>query len=263
MGSNMPTMVEWVNQTVVGTPGTGTITLGNAVDSSHIRLQDDPRITDGAKVLYTAEDSGNRENGIGTYTATGTLLSRDTISAKLEAGVLTRNPGTGLTLSSNTKISITGIVDSIGILVGRQITRNSNLINTSTPTVSVNDNKPTSSEGVEIATVTYTPKFPDSILKVRANVGYYYGDSLRLFQLFLLRDADTTSDFVSVGLGYSQNHDSILVEGEYLANGITSTTFKVRGGVDGGTSYVNGAAGARRKGGAVNTFIEVLEYRQN
>jgi len=57
--------------------GTGTITLGSAVNA----FQDFSVIGDGNTTYYTIVDStaGSWEVGIGTYTASGTTLSRDTI----------------------------------------------------------------------------------------------------------------------------------------------------------------------------------------
>ena len=104
----MAILVDWVCQSVSGTPGTGTITLGSAVNG-FIRFQDDTRLTDGATVYYTIEDGANRERGIGTYTASGTTLARTVIHAKIESGSYSENPGTGLDLTSNAIVSCSAI----------------------------------------------------------------------------------------------------------------------------------------------------------
>jgi hypothetical protein len=57
------------------TTGTGTFTLGSAVDG----YQDFSVIGDGNQTYYTITDGTDWEVGIGTYTSSGTTLSRDTI----------------------------------------------------------------------------------------------------------------------------------------------------------------------------------------
>lgn len=75
------------------TTGTGTLTLGSAVSG----FQDFSVIGDGNTTYYTITDqSGNWEVGIGTYTSSGTTLSRTTI---LESS----NGGTAINFPAGTK----------------------------------------------------------------------------------------------------------------------------------------------------------------
>jgi len=76
------------------TTGTGTFTLGSAVNS----FQDFSVIGDGNTTYYAIVDSasGDWEVGLGTYTASGTTLSRDTI---LESS----NSGSAVNFTSGTK----------------------------------------------------------------------------------------------------------------------------------------------------------------
>lgn len=121
----MAILVDWVKQTVSGTPGTGAITLSTAV-SGFIRFQDDTRISDGSVAYYTIEDGANRERGIGTYSTTGPTLTRTAIHAKIESGTYSENPGTGLNLSSSAIVSCSAIADLhnfIGVKISHSATQ--------------------------------------------------------------------------------------------------------------------------------------------
>jgi hypothetical protein len=69
------------------TTGTGTLTLGGAAVGG---FQAFSVIGDGNTTYYTITDSGNSEweVGLGTYTASGTTLSRDTVLDSSNAGAL-------------------------------------------------------------------------------------------------------------------------------------------------------------------------------
>ena len=92
--------LDLIRQAVASAPGTGVISLGSA-QTGYIGIQDHPDTTDGMIVEYAIQDGNNKEFGIGTYSATGDTLTRTWIQGKIDSGVYSKNPGTGLTLSAN------------------------------------------------------------------------------------------------------------------------------------------------------------------
>jgi hypothetical protein len=82
-----------------GTTGTGSITLGSALPGHSLFA--DAGVSDGDEVRYLIKDGSNRELGTGTYTASGTVLSRDTVHASIISGV---RGTTKLTLSGAAEV---------------------------------------------------------------------------------------------------------------------------------------------------------------
>jgi len=66
------------------TTGTGTLTLGAAAAG----FQDFTNIGNGNQTYYTITNETDWETGIGTYTSSGTTLSRDTVLASSNSGAL-------------------------------------------------------------------------------------------------------------------------------------------------------------------------------
>ncbi len=101
-------MVKLVNRAKMTTSstGTGTITLGSASDGYQTFAS--AGVSNGDILRYTIEDGSNAwEIGTGTYTASGTTLSR-TVSES-------SNSGNALNLSGNAVVFVTAIADDVGV----------------------------------------------------------------------------------------------------------------------------------------------------
>ena len=87
------------------TTGTGTITLGTA-QTGYITFAQGG-IADASSVTYTIIDGNNFEVGRGTYTSSGTTLSRDTVLVSLISGT------TKLTLSGTATVFLTQVAEDV------------------------------------------------------------------------------------------------------------------------------------------------------
>lgn len=88
-------------QETTTTAGTGTVTLAGAVSG----FQSFAAIGNGNTTYYTITNGSAWEVGIGTYTSSGTTLSRDTVLASSASGSKITLSGTSnvfVTLPSNT-----------------------------------------------------------------------------------------------------------------------------------------------------------------
>ena len=85
------------------TTGAGTITLGSALTGYQSFA--DAGVSNGQQVRYTIQDGVNWELGLGTYTASGTTLSRTPSESS--------SGGSAISLSGNAEVFITAAAEDI------------------------------------------------------------------------------------------------------------------------------------------------------
>ena len=115
------------------TTGTGTITLGTA-QTGYITFAQGG-IANASSVTYTIIDGNNFEVGRGTYTSSGTTLSRDTVLVSLISGT---SGTTKLTLSGTATVFITTVAEDTQALSGMFYENNITLTSNYTITTSKN-----------------------------------------------------------------------------------------------------------------------------
>ena len=90
------------------TTGTGTLTLAGAVGG----FDSFAEIGDGNTTYYSCTDGTDFEVGIGTYTASGTTLSRDSV---LESSGVTASANVNGAVSSSTSVAVDGNSGTIAV----------------------------------------------------------------------------------------------------------------------------------------------------
>lgn len=102
-------LANWVKQ-ITSTTGTGTITLGTAVDGC---ISVGTVYSDGDKFIYSIIDGNNREIGYGTYTASGDLLTRTTVLETLVSGVYDNTSPSPINLSGSAIVMVAATNQSL------------------------------------------------------------------------------------------------------------------------------------------------------
>jgi hypothetical protein len=108
----MSVIANRVKVAVASAPGTGTIDLGTAVTG--FQSFADGGISDGEVVSYVIEDGNNWEIGTGTYTSSGTTLSRTVIESS--------NSDSEINASAGAVVFITALASEMVLTSGAAFT---------------------------------------------------------------------------------------------------------------------------------------------
>lgn len=166
------------------TTGTGTITLGSAVDGYQTFAA--AGVTDAAVVSYAIEDGTAWEIGTGTYTASGTTLSRTVTESS--------NAGAAINLSGNAVVFVTARAEDIGGFTIETSSGASQSVDFST------------SNKIHVATIdedaTLTFINPASVAKLdlilnMSGAAYNIGEASYSAKSFSVNSQDTTAESVA------------------------------------------------------------------
>ena len=165
----------------------------------------------------------------------------------------------GAYLSAPTAVQLFGpAVPLPGQLV--QVQRNdTGAKTTGSTTIPLDDTIPQNTEGDQYMTQAITPVSAANLLAVRSE-GCFGASTSAVGIAALFKDAAPDALKAVSFATQSANSTPVLLEHIQLAAATTSTTYKVRSGLNAaGTTTFNGAGGARQFGGVLNSFMEVRE----
>ena len=203
-------MVTLVNRAKVSTSttGTGTITLGAAADGYQTFAA--AGVTDGQSVRYVIEDGSNWEIGTGTYTASGTTLSRTVIESS--------NSDAAINLSGQALVFITAAAADI-LQPGDNVSELTNDAGYTTNTGTVTSVAATAGTGISISgspitssgTLTITNTAPDQTVALTSGTGISTSGTYPNFTITNTAPDQTVSLSASTGISVSGSYPSFTV----------------------------------------------------
>lgn len=131
---------------------------------------------------------------------------------------------------------------------------------TTTTLIPIDDTIPQNTEGAEFMTLSITPKFASSKLKIEvvAIASHSTAGDFVIAALF----KDSTANALAAAFERSDTSGGKTVAFTHYmdAGSVSATTFKVRiGGNSAGTTTFNGSSGSRRMGGVAASSITITE----
>lgn len=118
---------------------------------------------------------------------------------------------------------------------------------------------PQSNEGVEVVTVTTTPQFSTSKLRVYAEIESSGSSNSSIMSI--MRDSGTDAIAATLVYGTSTYIEPLVCCVEVTAGSTSATTFRMRVGTSTGTSYFNGNSGGALFGGTLGARLIVEEIK--
>lgn len=203
----------------------------------------------------------------GTISLSFVVQPSNTFLAGPVSGSISATPAFRLISSSDlpsaTTLNRGAVTLSIGEIVQTAVSQTINIV-TVTTAVPLDNTPPQTGETTQLVSVTVTPKFATSILRIRAmGSGYGVGSGMQIFPT-IFRDSNTSAIITAMGSTAQANATfTISVGGDVLAGSISPTTLIFRAAVNGSTAYFNsGAGGSPQFNGTAASYIEVNEIRQ-
>lgn len=247
------------------TTGTGTFTLAGAATG----FQSFSVIGNGNTTFYTIVDSaaGAWEVGIGTYTSSGTLLSRDTVLESSNSGSLV-NFGSGskdvfVTYPAERAVVINGSGTLTGVsgTVLNVSNYQTGTVATGTTAIPFDNTIPQITEGTEFMSLAFTPTSATSKLLIQV---VFMGTNTTVasagFCVALFK-VGTSNALASTFNSVANSSISEFLINHYMTSGTTSSiTFTVRAGsANSGITSFNGQSGSQFGGGSLASSITITE----
>ena len=138
-----------------------------------------------------------------------------------------------------------------------------NISNSTNPecVVANDDNIPGSTVGFEVVTVTITPKFSTSKLRIAANTGSLASNTATIYVALVSRDSGS-AEAIAYGSATANNNTEIAVVREVNASNTNATTFRLKiGRISNGSIFINGTSSERRFGGILKHSLLIEEIR--